>query len=129
MTEKWENVEALEDKIKEAAEQQFQSLKTRLKREMREEMITEVQTFKDSANAGINNGIKKLKAELTEELAPKGVPTPRELHYSMLKGEASQKRHNILFFGIPEKGSMEGDLKELSDFLSRKWVSRTLGSD
>lgn len=140
-TEKYSNLENLEVKIQEAAEKQFQVLQKSLKRELREElkeeMISEVESFKTSASEGINKGIKRLKTELTEEFVPKEAinelrsefsqnptskqaPSPQDLQYSVLKGEAFAKRHNLLFFGIPENENVDEDRKSILIFLSER---------
>lgn len=92
--EKWDSLSSLESQIKVANNEKFKEL---------QDTIT-VQVHKDLS--------KEMKA--AQSVAEK------EIRYGRLNGEAFNKRHNLVVFGLPECQSPDEDCKAVTTFFSAR---------
>lgn len=102
--EKWDSLPALEQKIKDAAEDKFQQLKGTIKEELKNELIQEM-----SENIKANN--KEVK---------------QDMNFELMKEKAFNKRHNIVMFGLPDNEFPEDDLRDVVNFFKKRMNLRNL---
>lgn len=123
-SEKWAALDLVESRVKTVAEDKFSLLKDALKSDLTEDLSMKVTTIQNTASNSLSEGFKGLKAQLKREILEElgetqsKVPTPKyqavnnttnnqpkskQPHqFSKLKEQAYAKRHNLIFFGLPE---------------------------
>lgn len=110
LEEKWEALEAVEKKIKDAAEKKFKVVQKAIKQELQEEM---------------QGGLKdSLKQELHEELVTNQKNPQTEdaqpSQYDRMRDQARRNRHNIILFGMADNESPDADLQDAQTFFSER---------
>lgn len=125
--EKWKALDTVENRVKNIAEDKFTLLKDALQDNLMADLSAKVSVIQNTASTSISEGISKVKTELKHELtggthttknleAGQNNPIPSKL--SKLKAQAFAKRHNLIFFGLPEGDSVDGDIQNVQSFLT-----------
>lgn len=140
--EKWAKIDTVENRVKSVAEDKFALLKSALKDDLTEILSMRVTAIQKMASNSISEGLNKLKSEIKKEIVedlsasnhtqtdPKVVASTtsavtssvnsKQPNLSRLKQQAFAKRHNLIFFGLPEGASANDDLSTVQSFLEER---------
>lgn len=108
--EKWETLEGLEKKIKDAAEKKFKVVQKAIKEEIQEEMSENIRVT-------VKQQIKEEKSSTTHRPPPEDAQPSQ---YDRMRDQAHRKRHNIILFGMADNESQDSDMKDVLTFFSER---------
>lgn len=133
---KWDSLDKLEDKIKQAANSKFQTIKAAVKTELAKEILDKArekplvispedlqdikqQILKDLSPATpevTREDLQELRREYSEKLLAHNKVSLPNPNVNRLREQAFLQRHNLLVFGIADYDSTSDDLKAVRDF-------------
>lgn len=124
---KWDSLDQLENKIKEAADSKFQRIQAEIREDLRKELLEEAKLAakapglspEDLANVQeeLSVQMKAQNEEFLNKIQAQHTDPASDPQYNRLIGQAFSNRHNILIFGLPDSNSPEKDLREVHTFL------------